>query len=294
MKTRKLTFITLAFVLISTNLFAQDVSDTTFQFLNKSIFVKDSLDEVRVKVSKSGSISYVPVYEGIFTNEQQIETYTVGTDFNINTPFGSLLSRDGDKPRMKTHWQGMGAGFSFMINSDLAYKPFSSVEITINPLEISSTFVDQFALITGIGIVYRDYALKENLKMDKVDGVTTFQKMPTDIYSRNSLTQLEFVSPLLFEWQPKSNLKYKFFLSGGLFFSYGSDRMGMLVTREKDEDLMGRGLDVRLHGLDIFGQVGFGNFSLYAKYTPHGIFQPKKGPKFTQLSVGLMVYFNNY
>jgi hypothetical protein len=130
--------------------------------------------------------------------------------------------------------------------------------------------------------------------MEKVDGVTTFQKMPTDIYLRNSLTQLEFVSPLLFEWQPKSNLKYKFFLSAGVLFSYGSDRMGMLVTREKDEDLMGRGLDVRLHGLDILGQVGFGNFSLYAKYTPHGIFQPKKGPKFTQLSVGLMVYFHNY
>lgn len=292
MKTRKLTIITLAFVLISTNLFAQNVSDTTFQFRNKSIFVKDSLDEVRVKVSEKGSIGYVPVYEGIFTNEQQIETYTVGTDFNINTPFGSLLGRDGDKPRMKTHWQGMGGGFSFLINSDLDYKPFASGEIILNPIEVSTTFVNQFALITGMGVIYRDYALRKNVKMGKIDGVAVFQKTPTDIYSRNSLTQIEFVSPLLFEWQPKSNLQYKFFLSAGVLFSYGSDRMGMLITKEKDEDLMGRGLDVRSFSMDILGQVGFGNVSLYARYTPYGIFQPKKGPKFTQFSFGIMAYFN--
>jgi hypothetical protein len=68
--------------------------------------------------------------------------------------------------------------------------------------------------------------------------------------------------------------------------------MGMLITKEKDEDLMGRGLDVRSFSMDILGQVGFGNVSLYARYTPYGIFQPKKGPKFTQFSFGIMAYFN--
>ncbi len=294
MKTRKSTFITFALVLISANLFAQEVADTTFHFRNKNIFVKDSLDEVRIKVSQIDSIDYVPVYEGIFTSERSLETYTVGTDFNINTPFGPLLGKDGEKPGMRTHWQGMGAGFSFMINSDLAYKPFSSGEIILNPLEISTTFIDEFALVTGIGFVYRDYALKGNLKMEKVDGVITFQKMPTDIYSRNSLTQIEFIAPLLFEWQPKLNYKHRLFLSGGVLFSYGSDRVGMHITREKDEDLMGRGFDVRTHNVDILGQIGFSSVSLYAKYTPYSIFQPQKGPKFTQLSVGLMVYFKNY
>ena len=70
MKTRKLILITSSFVLISANLFAQEVSDTTFHFRNKNIFVKDSLNEVRVKVSQSDSIDYVPVYEGIFTPEE--------------------------------------------------------------------------------------------------------------------------------------------------------------------------------------------------------------------------------
>lgn len=53
---KKTTFITLALVLISANLFAQAVSDTTFHYRDKTIQVKDSLDEVRVKVSKNGSI----------------------------------------------------------------------------------------------------------------------------------------------------------------------------------------------------------------------------------------------
>jgi hypothetical protein len=290
MKTRKLTILTCVFVLISTNLFSQAISDTTFHYRDKTIQVKDSLDEVRVKVSKSDSFGYVPVYEGIFTNERQLETYTVGTVFNIDTPFGSLLGRD--RPGMQTHWQGMGAGLSFMMNTDLAYRPFASGEIILNPLEISSTFVDQFALVTGIGVVYRDYALEKNLTMEKVDGVVRFEKMHTDIYSLNSVRQIEFVVPLLFEWQPKSNLKHKFFLSCGALFSYGTDRAAMHVTREKDQDLMGRGLDVRLNNLDIFGQIGFGSVSLYAKYTPYGIFQSQKGPKFSQLSIGLMAYFN--
>ncbi len=282
----------LAFLLISTNLFSQAVSDTTFHYRDKTIQVMDSLDEVRVKVSKNDSIGYVPVYEGIFAGEKEVETYTVGTDFNINTPFGSLLGRDGDKLRMRTHWQGMGAGFSFMMNTDLAYRPFMSGEIVLNPLEISSTFLDQFALITGIGVVYRDYALKKNLKMEKNNGLISFQKMETDIYSVNSLKQIEFICPLLFEWQPKLNLKHKLFLSGGVLFSYGADRAGMYVTREKDEDLIGRGIDVRIDNMDILGQVGFGDISLYVKYTPNSIFQPPKGPDFSQLSVGFMVYFN--
>ena len=83
-------------MVISANLFAQEVSDTTFHFRNKNIFVKDSLDEVRVKVSQIDSIGYVSVYEGIFTPERNLETYTVGTDFNINTPFGPLLGKDGE------------------------------------------------------------------------------------------------------------------------------------------------------------------------------------------------------
>ena len=87
---RKLTFVTFALVLISANVFAQEVSDTTFHYRDKAIQVKDSLDEVRVKVSKNDSIGYVPVYEGIFTLRKR-ETHTVGTDFNINTPFGPLL-----------------------------------------------------------------------------------------------------------------------------------------------------------------------------------------------------------
>ncbi len=200
MKTRKLILITSSFVLISANLFAQEVSDTTFHFRNKNIFVKDSLNEVRVKVSQSDSIDYVPVYEGIFTPERSLETYTVGMDFNINTPFGPLLGKDGEKPRMRTHWQGVGAGFSFLINNDLDYRPFMSGEIMLNPLEFSTTFLNQFALVTGIGAVYRDYALRKNLELQQNNGVVSFQKMGRDMYEINSLRQFEFVASFLFEW----------------------------------------------------------------------------------------------
>ena len=294
MKTRKLILITSSFVLISANLFAQEVSDTTFHFRNKNIFVKDSLNEVRVKVSQSDSIDYVPVYEGIFTPERSLETYTVGMDFNINTPFGPLLGKDGEKPRMRTHWQGVGAGFSFLINNDSDYRPFMSGEIMLNPLEFSTTFLNQFALVTGIGAVYRDYALRKNLELQQNNGVVSFQKMGRDMYEINSLRQFEFVASFLFEWQPKLNLKHRLFLSGGVLCSEIGDRAGMLVTKEKDEEYVLKALDVRQSNIDIFGQIGYGNFGLYVKYTPNSIFQPQKGPNFSQLSVGLMVCFNKY
>ena len=288
---RKLTFVTCILVLISANVLAQEVSDTTFHYRDKAIQVKDSLDEVRVKVSKNDSIGYVPVYEGIFTHEKSVETYTVGTDFNINTPFGSLLGRDGEKPRMRTHWQGVGAGLSFLMNSDLAYRPFMSGEITLNTLEISTTFLDQFGLVTGVGVVYRDYALPKNLEYQKNNGVVSFQKMGRDTYEINSLKQLELVISFLFEWQPKLNLKHRLFLSGGILCSDIGDRAGMLVTREKKEEYILKALDVRQSNIDIIGQIGYKDLGLYVKYTPNSIFQSQKGPDFSQFSAGLMVYF---
>lgn len=292
MKTmRKLTFVTFVLVLISANVLAQEVSDTTFHYRDKAIQVKDSLDEVRVKVSKNDSIDYVPVYEGIFTHEKSVETYTVGTDFNINTPFGSLLGKDGEKPRMRTHWQGVGAGFSFLMNSDVAYRPFMSGEITLNPLEISTTFLDQFGLVTGIGVVYRDYALPKNLELQQSDGVVSFQKTGQDRYAINSLRQFEFVTSLLFEWQPKLNLKHRLFLSGGILCNDIGDRAGMLVTKEKGGEYVIKALEVRQNNIDIFGQIGYKDLALYVKYTPKSMFQPQKGPNFSQLSVGLMVYY---
>ena len=292
MKTmRKLTFVTCILVLISANVFAQEVSDTTFHYRDKAIQVKDSLDEVRVKVSKNDSIGYVPVYEGIFTTEKSVETYTVGADFNINTPFGSLLGKDGEKPRMRTHWQGVGAGLSFLMNSDVAYRPFMSGEITLNTLEISTTFLDQFGLVTGVGVVYRDYALPKNLEYQKNNGVVSFQKMGRDTYEINSLKQLELVISFLFEWQPKLNLKQRLFLSGGINCSDIGDRAGMLVTREKKEEYILKALDVRQSNIDIIGQIGYKDLALYMKYTPKSIFQPQKGPNFSQLSVGVMVYY---
>ena len=291
MKTRKLTLITFAFVLISANLFSQVVSDTTFYYQDKAVQVKDSLDEVRVKVSKNDSTDYVPVYEGIFTDEKHVETYTVGTDFNINTPFGPLLGTDKLRPRMRTHWQGVGAGFSYMMNSDLAYRPFMSGEIVLNPLDFSIIFLDQFALVSGVGVVYRDYALRKNLELQQSNGVVSFQEMERDLYEINSLRQFEFVLSLLFEWQPKLNLKHRLFVSAGIVTS-DIDRAGMLVTKEKDGELTLKALDVRQSNIDIFGQIGYRNVGLYVKYTPNSIFQSKKGPEFSQLSVGLMVYFN--
>jgi hypothetical protein len=292
MKTmKKTTFITLALVLISANLFAQAVSDTTFHYRDKTIQVKDSLDEVRVKVSKNGSIGYIPVYEGIFTHEKSVETYTVGMDFNINTPFGPLLGKDGEKPRMRTHWQGVGAGFSFLMNSDLAYRPFMSGEITLNALEISTTFLDRFGLVSGVGVVYRDYALPKNLELQQSNGVASFQEMGRDLYEINSLKQLELVFSLLFEWQPKLNLKHRLFLSGGILCSDIGDRAGMLVTKEKNGEYILKALNVRHNNIDVFGQIGYRDLGLYVKYSPNSIFQSQKGPNFSQLSVGLMVYF---
>jgi hypothetical protein len=292
MKTmKKTTFITLALVLISANLFAQAVSDTTFHYRDKTIQVKDSLDEVRVKVSKNGSIGYIPVYEGIFTHEKSVETYTVGMDFNINTPFGPLLGKDGEKPRMRTHWQGVGAGFSFLMNSDLAYRPFMSGEITLNALEISTTFLDRFGLVSGVVVVYRDYALPKNLELQQSNGVASFQEMGRDLYEINSLKQLELVFSLLFEWQPKLNLKHRLFLSGGILCSDIGDRAGMLVTKEKNGEYILKALNVRHNNIDVFGQIGYRDLGLYVKYSPNSIFQSQKGPNFSQLSVGLMVYF---
>jgi len=51
------------------------------------------------------------------------------------------------------------------------------------------------------------------------------------------------------------------------------------------------GLNTAPLSLDFLGQIGFGTFNVYAKYSPFSIFQSEKGPNVRAVSLGVVLNF---
>jgi hypothetical protein len=52
-----------------------------------------------------------------------------------------------------------------------------------------------------------------------------------------------------------------------------------------------KGLNVAPITLDYMAQIGYGKWSVYAKYSPFGLFQAQKGPAVQAVSLGATLNF---
>lgn len=99
----------------------------------------------------------------------------------------------------------------------------------------------------------------------------------------------------MLEWQPALGRNHKFFMSAGViggvntFASYKvkyKDANGNSIT-----NVEGKGLNVAPLSLDFSGQIGYGAWSVFAKYSPFSIFQSGKGSDVRAVSLGAVLNF---
>ena len=281
-------------------------NDTTVRFNKKIIHLEDSIGQMKVKVYDTDSIPYKPLYEGVFSDGKSYEKWTVIQEIGIQLPFmNKSIQKDHRKYYMESHWAGIGWGFLNISNlnhkinniNGMSLKSESSNEFFINLIEkIMPIYRNNFGLTTGLGFNWSNYYLDMNTHLLEVNGITNVYDAPAGVnYEYSRLRVCHITIPLLLEWQPDFGKNHHFHVSGGAIAGINTsatfkikykDASGNTVTNVES-----KGLNTNPLSLDFSGQIGYGSFSVYAKYSPFSIFQSDKGPNVRSMSLGLVLNF---
>lgn len=280
-------------------------NDTTIRYKNKIIHVHDSLDQVKVNVLNNDSTPFKQVYEGIFSDSKSYEKWTVIEEIGIQLPFLNKITHHKKKYKMEGHWAGIGWGFAnisdakYKLNDidDLSLKSESSNEFSFNLIEKTlPLYKNNIGLTSGLGFNWKNYFLEKNTHLIENNDITIIAPAPAGInYKSSRLRVFQIAVPLLLEWQPTFGKNHKFFINAGVVGGVNataSFRVKYIEPNGGEVNMVeSKGLNIAPLTLDYIGQIGYDDWSVYAKYSPFSIFQNDKGPNVRAVSLGVMLNF---
>lgn len=304
MKKLKLIVLTLISISLSSSLFAQQTKDTTVVFNRRIISIQDSLSQIRIKVMDKDSIEYKKIYEGVFTDEQTVESVNVMKELGFNFPF--IKKKKNNNDCMEAHWAGFSYGklttadnqMNIGFTSGVPFDKGKSNEVMLNIFDgIVPIIGHTFGLTSGFGLNWRSFHLDNNTHLLKdANGITKVFPADADVnYTYSRLRTLHLTVPVLLEWQPVFGKNKEFFMSAGVVGGWNVMSSYRVKYKNTDGDKVNKveshGLNTNPLALDIMGQIGYSDISIYAKYSPFGIFQEGKGPEVNAASIGLQIHF---
>ena len=282
-------------------------ADTTFHFNHNVIKVEEGNDQIKVKVYGNDSVPKKRLYEGIYSDGKSNEKWTVDEDLGLQLPAFLTGKKEhfSSMYPLKAHWAGVGVGFSnftdgsfHMTSVDgVTLKADQSTEWFINLFQhILPLYHNKLGLTTGLGMSWYTFRLDDNTHLVDVNGVTGVYPAPAGInYQYSRLKVVYLTIPALLEWQPFEGKARSIYFSLGVvagiktFSSYKvcyNDASG-----NKVETVEARGLNTNPLSLNYMAQIGMGDISVFAKYSPTNLFQSGKGPEVRTVSLGLMLHF---
>mgnify|MGYP003591357485 CR=1 FL=1 len=106
------------------------VKDTTLFFNQKQIHVTDSVDQVKVQVYKTDTTEFKKIYEGIFTDGNSFEKYSVETQFGFDFPFDKRKRSS----KFSGHFTGIGFGALSTTENLTCYNAFFIAHTTFTSI----------------------------------------------------------------------------------------------------------------------------------------------------------------
>jgi hypothetical protein len=286
---------------------SSQVKDTTVHFNNKIIEIRDSVDQVNVKVLKTeikDTTAYKTVFEGLYSDNQSYERWSVVEELGIQIPFVNHIGKKkSPKHRydMTSHVGGFGWGFITMTDGK-ALNNVNGVNLDLNRSyefnyglmeHITPIFFNYVGLSSGLGFSWRNYNLANKTYFkEENDLVGIATGAATSRYKYSRLSNWYLTVPLMLELQMFKSSKYKPYLAAGVI---GDVR---LVTTSKTKYVNSTGstihtkqsgMNVLPISLDYVAQAGIGKVSIYAKYSPLDIFEADKGPAVQHASIGFVI-----
>jgi hypothetical protein len=282
---------------------SQFTDTTSVVFKNKTIQIEDSVGKIKIQVFDSTNNELKKVYEGVFSDEKSYEKWTVMEEWGINIPFLNKPSKK--KYKMEPHWAGFGWGFANFTNANLQLNNIDGVslkselsnEFYFNPIEkIVPIIGNNVGITTGLGLNWRNYHLDNNTHLKEENDVVGVYNAPIGTtYNFSRLRVFSITVPVLLEFQHKLGTKHEFFISAGVLGGVNTSSTYRIKYTEPDGDKENRveskGLNIAPLTLDYMAQIGYGSWSVFAKYSPFDLFQSQKGPKVKAVSLGATLNF---
>jgi hypothetical protein len=281
------------------------IKDTTVHFNNKIIEISDSIDQVNIKVQKvdrNDTTAFKTVFEGIYSDNQSYERFSVVEELGIQIPFVTNKKiRAKHRYEMQSHWAGFGWGRIAMtdgmainnvdgVNLDLN----RSYEFNFNMIEHITPIVFRYlGISSGMGFSWRNYYLdNKTFLKEENDLVSVATGASTSKYKYSRLSNWYLTVPVMLELQLFKSSKLKPYLAAGVI---GDVRLST-VSKTKYVNATGSTIHTTQHGMNVFplsmdyvAQAGMGKFSIYAKYSPIGIFESGRGPAVQHGSIGFII-----
>ena len=205
-----------------------------------------------------------------------------------------------------THWGGIDLGVNMLLNKDggtdlgadadwLDIDEARSLSWSFNIYEQKIRIVkDYVGLITGVGITYNSYGLKNNVSVLSNSDSTYAVTVPDSLYTfdKNKIRTTYVKVPLMLEFNTSSDPDRTFHLAAGVV---GGVRIGSITKQEfkvddaKHKNRVKDDFNFSPLTLDAAVRVGYKNLTLFANYGLTPLFEDEKGPEVYPLTVGVQI-----
>jgi hypothetical protein len=210
---------------------------------------------------------------------------------------------------LNPHWSGLEVAMNMIYKTDYSiYKntpeysqygdffdlnPGKSLSWNLNLPEFAfKNEKKTFAVVTGLGFSFNDYALSDAYTIEKQGGSGMIIPVPideqTDNLKKSKLHINYLTAPLFFEVKTPlrmggSHLSFAAGVIGGLYL--GSHTKYKFYDGDKENKQ--NNYHINQWKYDITGRIGFGDFCVFVNYGMTSIFKEGKGPQIYPMQFGI-------
>ena len=230
-----------------------------------------------------------------------------------------IVKKDGDKTEVDfeeeeddgepdkeelTWWGGIDLGVNTLVTSSgstslpddaqwLDTEPIRSMSWNINLFESKIRLVkDHVGILTGLGLTYNSYGLKNNIAVMSNSDSTFAVTVPDSLYTldKNKLRATYVRVPLMLEFNTSLDPDRSLHLAAGVI---GGVRIGSITKQEfqiddqKHKNRVKDDFNISPFTLDASVRVGYSNFTIFANYGLTPLFESGKGPEVYPVTVGI-------
>lgn len=295
----------------------EDTSTTNVEIGPNGEFVvtdKADGDTVNIRIGKK-SMEIITKDKNTHVNIESLEDFESSWDDEEKNSNSKSYSWDMDsdsffpkkqlrKRRFDGHWQGIDFGgnqlwdvkyptdlYDGSAGDFLATRPEKSFEFNFNFAEYSFGFNSYMGLVTGLGLNFNDYKLKNSYTVYRDEqGIIQPRLLQTDDLRKTKISTVYLHAPLLFEFQIPGQYD-RMFISGGVI---GGVKLGQHTKTKIGNEKVKSRSDLNLNPIrwGYTARIGFEDVGIFATYYNTKFFETGKGPEATPWTIGLTFTFD--
>ncbi|CAN5131322.1 hypothetical protein BH09BAC5_BH09BAC5_24140 [soil metagenome] len=149
-------------------------------------------------------------------------------------------------------------------------------------------------LVTGIGLEWNSYALKQNVSLATDVNMITGVNETID-FTKNKLKSTWIQAPLMVEFNTSKNEENSFHIAIGAEGGYNIFRNRLkqeyMFAGDKQKRKTKDDFNINPFRYSLVARVGFGNYTVFANYGLSELFKENQGPQVYPFSAGINIHF---